>query len=265
MLAGIGLLGWHYAVWHAHEPASVPPAQDPLAALTLTPSMQATAKYFWVVIALFVVQILLGATTAHYQVEGQNAYGFALSEILPYSLTRTWHTQLAVLWIATAWLATGLFIGPVVSGHEPKYQRLGVNFLFVCLLVIVVGSFTGQWFAVMQKLGLANNFWFGHQGWEYTDIGRFWQVFLFIGLMVWLTLVGRALWPALRRRDESSSIVALLFMSTIAIGLLYGAGLMWHERSHLADRRVLALVGRAPVGRRVLRGVRDGGHQLTCS
>jgi nitric oxide reductase subunit B len=95
--------------------------------------------------------------------------------VLPYSLTRSWHTQLAVLWIATAWLGTGLYIAPAISGHEPKFQRLGVNFLFVCLLIIVVGAFAGQWFAVMQKLGLANNFWFGHQGWEYTDIGRFWQ------------------------------------------------------------------------------------------
>ena len=236
MLAGIGLLAWHNAVWHDKDKADapVPPAQDPLRALKPTPSMKATAKYFWLVIALFLVQILLGATTAHYQVEGQNAYGYALSEVLPYALTRGWHTQLAVLWIAVAWLATGLYIGPAISGHEPKFQRAGVNFLFVCLIVIVVGAFTGQWFAVMQKLGLANNFWFGHQGWEYTDIGRFWQWFLFIGLLLWLTLVGRALWPALRRKDEMSSIVGLLFLSTVAIGLLYGAGLMWSEHTHLS-------------------------------
>jgi len=171
MIAGIGLLAWHYAVWHGKEAPVVPPARDPLAGLTITPSMRATGKYFWLVIALFLVQILLGATTAHYQVEGQNAYGYALSEILPYSLTRSWHTQLAVLWIATAWLGTGLYIGPAISGHEPKFQRLGVNVLWTCLIVIVVGAFAGQWFAVMQKLGLAHNFWFGHQGWEYTDIG----------------------------------------------------------------------------------------------
>ena len=123
--------------------------------IRMTPSMRATAKYFWLVIALFLTQILLGAITAHYQVEGQEAYGFALSDILPYSLSRTWHTQLAVLWIATAWLGMGLYIGPAISGHEPKFQRFGVNFLFVCLLIIVVGAFTGQWLAVMQKLGLA--------------------------------------------------------------------------------------------------------------
>ena len=234
MIAGIALLGWHYAVWHGKEAPVTPPARDPLLGLVPTPSMRATAKYFWVVLALFLVQILLGATTAHYQVEGQVLYGIELSEVLPYALTRSWHTQLAVLWIATAWLATGLYIAPAISGHEPKFQRLGVNVLFVCLLVIVVGAFAGQWLAVMQQLGLEKNFWFGHQGWEYTDIGRFWQIFLFIGLILWLTLVGRALWPAMKRRDEMSSIVGLLFLSTIAIGMFYGAGLMWGEHTHIA-------------------------------
>jgi nitric oxide reductase subunit B len=234
MIAGIALLAWHYASYHGQEPAPVPPAADPLRGLTITPSMRATAKYFWVVLALFLVQIALGATTAHYQVEGQNLYGMALADVLPYSLTRTWHTQLAVLWIATAWLGTGLYIAPAISGHEPKLQRAGVNFLFACLLIIVIGAFSGQWLAVMQKLGLPNNFWFGHQGWEYVDLGRFWQIFLFIGLMLWLLLVGRALWPALRRRDEMSSIVGLLFLSTVAIGLFYGAGLMWGERTSLS-------------------------------
>src|SRR3546814_4901537 len=68
----------------------------------------------------------------------------------------------------------------------------------------------------------------------YVDIGRFWQAFLFVGLMVWLLLVGRALWPALTRRDEMPSIVGLLFLSTVAIGMLYGAGLMWGEHTSLS-------------------------------
>ena len=233
LIAGIALLGWHHARQREEAPPALP-ASDPLAMIRITPSMRATAKYFWLVIALFLTQILLGAITAHYQVEGQDAYGFALSNILPYSLSRTWHTQLAVLWIATAWLGMGLYIGPAISGHEPRYQRFGVNFLFTCLLIIVVGAFTGQWLAVMQKLGLDNNFWFGHQGWEYVDLGRFWQVFLFVGLGVWLTLVGRALWPAIRKGGESKSIVVLLFLSTVCIGLFYGAGLMWGEHTHLS-------------------------------
>ena len=235
LLAGIALLGW----WHArqaHEEPHQLPSSDPLAAMRITPSMRATAKYFWVVLALFVVQILLGAITAHYQVEGQNAYGYALSDVLPYSITRTWHTQLAVLWIAVAWLGTGLYIAPAMSGHEPKFQRLGVNFLWVCLLLIVVGSFTGQWLAVMQKLGLEHNFWWGHQGWEYADMGRFWQWFLFVGLLLWLTLVGRALWPVLRGPATGTrSIVGLLFLSTVCIGLFFASALMWGEHTHISE------------------------------
>lgn len=235
LLGGIGLLGWHHAVTHnePHETQHVPEV-DPLRQLEATPSMLATAKYFWVLLALFLVQIGLGALTAHYQVEGQFVYGFELAEILPYSITRTWHTQLAVLWIAVAWLGTGLYIAPAVAGYEPPYQRAGVNFLWVCLLVIVVGSFAGQWLAVAQTMDLDLNCWFGHQGWEYADMGRFWQWFLFIGLMLWLFLVGRALWPTLRTDNESRSIVGLLFLSTVAIGLFFGAALLWDENTHLS-------------------------------
>ncbi len=234
LLAGVGALTWYYVASHGQEPAPVPPSSDPLKGLKPTPSMKATAKYFWVVTALIVVQIILGGITAHYAVEGQGFYGFPLAEYLPYSVTRTWHLQLAVLWIATAWLATGLYIAPAISGHEPKFQRFGVNFLFISLLIIVVGGLGGQWFAVMQKMGLATNFWFGHQGWEFVDLGRFWQIYLFVGLMLWLLLVGRALWPALAKRDDSRSITMLLFLSTIAIGLFYGAGLMWGRNTHLS-------------------------------
>ncbi len=237
LIAGIALLGWHHAVSHDREERGhAIPSQDPFSAARITPSMRAVAKYFWLVLALFLVQILLGAITAHYQVEGQDAYGFALSEILPYSLSRTWHTQLSVLWIAVAWLGTGLYIAPLLSGHEPKFQRFGVNFLFVSLIVIVVGSFAGQWFAVMQKLGLEHNFWFGHQGWEYADMGRFWQWYLFVGLLLWVALVGRALWPVLRSREnETRHIVGLLFLSTTAIGLFFASALMWGEHTHISE------------------------------
>src|SRR4029079_14601596 len=136
--------------------------------LVPTPSMKATQKYFWVVIALFLTQILLGATTAHFQVEGREAYGFALANILPYSLTRTWHTQLAVLWIATAWLGTGLFVAPLLGRRAPKLPDARDWLLLVSLVVIVVGSFAGEWLAIKRLIpDVVRNFWFGHQGYEY--------------------------------------------------------------------------------------------------
>ncbi|MBU2500365.1 nitric-oxide reductase large subunit [bacterium] len=235
LIAGIAMLAWYYASHRDEEPdAADLPADDPLMALSPTPSMSATLKYFWVVTALIVVQVAMGAITAHYGVEGTGFYGLDLSSILPYSLSRTWHVQLAIFWIATSWLATGLFIAPAVSGHEPRFQRLGVNVLFGALLVVVAGSLTGQWFGIMQRLGLVENFWFGHQGYEYVDLGRLWQILLLVGLFLWLLLMVRALMPALRRPDSSRPLLVLLVISCIAIAGFYGAGLMWGRQTNLA-------------------------------
>ncbi|HPZ98841.1 MAG TPA: nitric-oxide reductase large subunit, partial [Phycisphaerae bacterium] len=234
LLAGIGALTWYFARQRRKEDDHAAPADDPLLGLQLTPSMRATLKYFWVVAALIVVQIGLGGVTAHYGVEGDGFYGIDLAKILPYSVTRTWHTQIGIFWIATAWLATGLFLAPAVSGREPRFQRAGVNFLFVCLLIIVAGTLFGTWYATRQKLGLTANFWFGHQGYEYVDLGRFWQLFLFVGLFVWLGLMGRALWPALRQRSEHRPLLGLFVIASAAIGLFYGAGLMIGRHTHLA-------------------------------
>jgi len=236
LLAGVGALVWYFAVQrHEEDDEEVEfPERDPLLALKATPSMKAVLKYFWVVTALIVVQIGLGAVTAHYGVEGDGFYGIPLSKWLPYSVARTWHTQLGIFWIATAWLATGLFVAPAVSGYEPKWQRFGINFLFTCLLVIVVGSLAGEWLGVQQKLGYAANFWFGHQGYEYVDLGRFWQIFLFVGLFVWLFLMARALWPAIKNPNPNRHLLALFIVASTAIGLFYGAGLMWGRQTHLA-------------------------------
>ena len=236
LLAGVGALAWYSAAEKQHKSANgeAIPEQDPLRAFAPTPSMRATLKYFWVVMALIVVQVGLGAVTAHYGVEGNAFYGIPLAKWLPYAVTRTWHTQLGIFWIATAWLATGLFVAPAVSGYEPKAQRFGVNFLFVCLLIIVVGSMFGEWLGVQQKLGFVQNFWFGHQGYEYVDLGRFWQLFLFVGLFVWLGLMGRALWPVLKKPSESRHLLALFLIASLAIAGFYGAGLMWHQQTHLA-------------------------------
>ncbi|HUK13127.1 MAG TPA: nitric-oxide reductase large subunit [Thermoanaerobaculaceae bacterium] len=235
LIAGIGALAWTFAVQRRHEERDLPvPDADPLLGAAPTPSMRATLKYFWTAAALLVVQVVLGAITAHYGVEGSGFYGVPIAGWLPYSVARTWHLQLGIFWIATAWLATGLYMAPAVSGHEPRGQRALVNLLYLCLLVIVAGSMAGQWFGVMQRLGLRANFWFGHQGYEYVDLGRFWQIFLFVGLLIWLALMGRALAPALRRPGESRSLLGLFFVSTVAIALFYGAGLMWGRQTNLA-------------------------------
>ncbi|WDE00772.1 nitric-oxide reductase large subunit [Thalassomonas actiniarum] len=233
MIAGIGALVWYHASLK-HEPLPTPSKTDPLLSLDIKPSQRAVFKYFLTAIGLFLLQITLGGITAHYAVEGQEFYGYPLAEILPYAVTRTWHTQLAVFWIATAWLGTGLFIAPALSNHEPKFQKLGVNVLWVALLVVVLGSMFGEWYAAQQIWDLDTSYWFGHQGYEFVDLGRIWQILLLAGLLIWLALITRAILPALSHQHEHRPVVMVLFLSSIAIGLFYGVGLMMGKHTHLA-------------------------------
>lgn len=232
LLAGIGGLVWWYGSQEKIAVHGPYPERDPFLGFQPTPSQRATIKYFLVVVALWAVQILMGAITAHYGVEGQGFYGFPLDKYLPYAITRTWHLQLAIFWIATSWLATGLYVGPAVSGHEPKFQRLGVNVLFVALVLVVGGSLAGEWMGIQQKLGNLW-FWFGAQGFEYVDLGRFWQILLFVGLLLWLVLMVRSLKPALMRKSEDRPLLSMFLISSIAIPLFYAAGLMYGQRSNL--------------------------------
>ena len=123
----------------------------------------------------------MGMLTAHYGVEGKGSTAFRWTATA-LRRHRTWHLQLAIFWIATSWLATGLYVGPAVSAHEPKFQRLGVNVLFGALILVVGGSLAGEWIGIQQRLGNMW-FWFGSQGYEYVDLGRFWQILLFVGLV----------------------------------------------------------------------------------
>ena len=231
MIAAIAaMVLYHAASKEAGDP--LPPKADPLFDLKPTPSMRATKKYFYVVIGLILAQIGMGVLTAHYAVEGHSFFGLPLAQILPFSVSRTIHTQFAVLWIATAWLATGLYIAPAISGHEPKFQKLGVDILFYALLFIVVGSTAFGWIGSLQHLGNNFSFWIGNQGLEFTSMGRVWQILLFIGLLFWVTLLGRGLMPALKRPSESRGLIAMVFLSAMCIGAFYASSLTWGQHTH---------------------------------
>ncbi len=235
LIASIGAMVWFYAGWH-REPVDLDtPDSDPLIGATVTPSQKGTVKYFLVVSLLFLLQIVMGIVTAHYGVEGGGFYGIPLQDWLPYVVSRTWHTQLGIFWIATAWLAAGLFIAPYICGYEPKYQKLGVDLLFGALLIVVLGSMIGQWMSVMHLLPGDLWFWFGHQGYEYVDLGRVWQAALFVGLLLWLFLIARSAIPALKEKTGAGnrSLILLYLFTTAGIAFFYAPGLFWGMRSHL--------------------------------
>ena len=140
-----------------------------------------------------------------------------------------------MFWIATGFLAAGLFLAPLINGgKDPKYQKLGVDVLFWALVLVVVGSFAGNYLAIRQVMPPEWNFWLGHQGYEYVDLGRLWQIGKYIGILLWLVLMLRGVVPALLKKGTDRNLLALLTASVGAIGLFYGAGLFYGERTHLS-------------------------------
>ena len=237
LLAGVGFLVWGWSFLHKQdEPQPVAPPRDPLTTFALTPSQRALSKYLFLVVALFVFQVFIGGFTAHYTVEGQQFYGIEMSRWFPYSLTRTWHIQSALFWIATGFLAVGLFLAPIINGgKDPKFQKFGVDVLFWALVFVCVGSFIGNYLAIAQKMPPEWNFWLGHQGYEYVDLGRVWQILKWVGILLWLVLMLRGVLPALLARNKKDkNLLALLTASVGAIGLFYGAGLFYGERTNLS-------------------------------
>jgi nitric oxide reductase subunit B len=193
LLGGIGLLfaafgRWRFLGWHGREQASLS-FRTP-GDVALTPAQRATAWFFFVMAALFLIQTLVGSASEHYRAEVGGFFGFDLAQVFPYNLTRTWHVQLALFWVATSFVAAGIFLAPMIAGREPKHQGKLAFALLGALAVVVFGTLIGSFLAVHGVLQGAASNWLGLQGFEYLDLARIWQVLLSVGLFVWVFSCG---------------------------------------------------------------------------
>lgn len=157
-----------------------------------TAGQKAIIKYFVIVALLFLTQVMIGGALAHYRADPGNFYGIDLAQYLPSNILRTWHLQLAIFWIATAYVAGGLLLASSLNQKEPRGHEVGVHMLFWALVVLVVGSLIGELAGINQLFGRFWS-WFGHQGWEFLELGRFWQIILVVGLSFWMGLLYRVI------------------------------------------------------------------------
>jgi len=200
----------------------------------LTPAQRSTVWYFLVVAALFLLQGLCGGANAHYHAEPASFFGIDVASWFPYHLTRTWHLQLALFFVATAYLAIGIFLAPMIAGKEPGHQATLAAVLFGALVVVVGGSLVGEtlsYRSVIQSPSTA--WWLGAQGWEYLDLGRLWQIALTAGLALWMVIMFRGLSSALRGQHPGG-LPWLFFYAALSIPAFYGVGMLFGPRSHFA-------------------------------
>lgn len=236
LVAGVGVIIYYqrryaFDMEATYASAAEMPALD--TDFAITQSQRKIAKFFLVVVGLFLVQILLGELMAHYYVENE-FFGIPLQNIWPFNLAKAWHLQLVIFWVATTWLATGIYIVPRVLRREPKRQGLLVDLLFWALIIVVVGSMLGEW---ASTLGLLNHNWwlFGQFGWEYIELGKFWQILFIIGMALWVIILMRGFIPAMKRPDnyDRKRLITLLFCGAIAIPAFYLASLFILPNSHV--------------------------------
>ncbi len=232
LLLPIVLLVWfrgRYMMEDAYPEGQFP--RQELSWLPVFPSQRKTIKYFVTAGALFLVQTLLGAYMAHYYVE-DGFYGVDLSSILPFNVAKTWHLQLAIFWIATAWLGMGIYVAPLIGGREPKKQGLLVDLLYGALVFVAVGSLAGEWLGVKGRLGNAW-WWLGHSGWELVELGKVWQILLAVGFGLWLAIIWRGVRAAIQGNNDRPGLVKLFMVSAVAIPSMFAASFLITPGSHL--------------------------------
>jgi nitric oxide reductase subunit B len=186
---------------------------------------KATYKFFYTAVLLFAVQVIAGILTVHDFVGFVNYFGFNISTVLPVTVTRSWHVQLSLIWISACWIGASLFVMTMISPNQPKFQVKLINIIFWITAILVAGSFAGIF---LGPKGLLANYWywFGHQGWEYVELGKVWQILLFVALLLWVITLFRGLRPVLKLKQPwalpnwliytTASIILLLLSGFVA-------------------------------------------------
>ncbi len=222
----------HYGLWYG--PTKGAALSERLMEMPLAPSQVKAAKFFLVVVLLLLLQTCMGGLLAHYTVHPGSFWLQWVADLVPYSWAKSWHLQLAVFWIATTWVASAIYLAPIIGGKEPRAQGALVQLLFVAVLIVALGSLLGEVAGIKGLLG-DMWFWLGHQGWEYLELGRLWQILLLVGLVFWLLVVYRAVGHHLRlgHKDEFTSLIWFYVFSAVLVVAFFGFGLFYGRGSHL--------------------------------
>lgn len=187
-----------------------------------TPSQRATFKFFAVGMLLFGVQVLAGVLTVHDFVGFTRIFGVDLQALIPVTVSRSWHVLLSLLWISACWVGASIFVLPMLAKQEIPGQVRLINLLFAIFLIIGLGSFVGLYAGPKNLLGEMSR-WLGHQGWEFVELGRFYQYLLMGVFVLWAWIVYRGVKPALVRRQPWALPNWMLY-SVVSIMILLTSG-----------------------------------------
>ncbi|MEO8710764.1 MAG: cbb3-type cytochrome c oxidase subunit I [Parafilimonas sp.] len=183
---------------------------------------KATYKYFYAAILLFAVQVLAGILTVHDFVGFVHFFGYNISELLPITITRSWHVQLSLLWISACWIGASFFMMSLVSPKQARSQVKLINTIFWLTIVLVAGSFAGIFLGPKGIIG-KNWYWLGNQGWEYVEMGKLWQIMLAVVFIIWAFTLYRGIKPVMKLK-QPWALPNWLVYTTFSIIILFVSG-----------------------------------------
>jgi nitric oxide reductase subunit B len=181
------------------------------------PTQRSTYKFFALAIIVFGVQIVGGVIAA---TDFVRPGGVSLNEIIPFQVARSYHTLLQIFWFFMCWVGYTIFFLPRIS-KVPPGQKFLINALFVLCVVTGVGALVGIYMGQTGMLSDSMAYWFGSQGWEFMELGRFFQYTLLAAFALWIFIIYRAVKPWLTRRNLWSVPSWLLYGSGIMVAFLF--------------------------------------------
>jgi len=239
LVAGAGFGIWLYRSVRLPEPSaeglSVPEPGD----VSVFPSQRSALRFVPVAAGLFLAQVLLGGLLAHFYIERagffgiEEVFGVHILQILPFAIAKTWHIDLGILWIAATWLGAGLFLPPLLTGHEPKNQSTYIDGLLAAVVVVTVGGLGGIWLGANGYIDGPLWWILGNEGLEYLEVGKLWQFGLLAGFGIWAVLAIRGLKPLLDR-EPVYGLAHMILYAGGSIALLFTAGFFFTPETNIA-------------------------------
>jgi nitric oxide reductase subunit B len=239
LVGGAGFGIWLYKSVELPEPSAVDISVPEPGDVSVFPSQRSALRFIPIAAILFLGQVFLGGLLAHFYIERDaffglgELFGFEILQWLPFAIAKTWHIDFGILWIAVTWLGAGLFLPPLLTGHEPKRQSTLIDGLLGAVIVVTVGGMAGIWLGANGYL--PGDLWWllGNEGLEYLEVGKVWQFGLLAGFIIWAVLAIRGLKPLLDR-EPIFGLAHMILYAGGSIALLFVAGFLFTPETNIA-------------------------------
>jgi len=186
------------------------------------PTQRSTYKFFALAVLVFGLQVLAGIISA---TDFIRPFGINLNELVPFTVSRSYHTLLQIFWFFMCWVGYTIFFLPRLS-KVPAGQKFLINLLFFVAVIVALGAVFGIYTGQRGWISDEMSYWFGSQGWEFIELGRFFQLLLLGGFTLWIYIIYRGVKPWISVKNVWSVPAWLLWGSGVMVLFLFFSVLM---------------------------------------